>query len=93
MRGAILQGLQSVISMSNKLCLYESGHFTGFEMCSVWLKIRISNNYCQYSFVLASVGFNIDRVTTQHTSKCVEICSDSKVSYNCLSNFYQIFVL
>ena len=30
--------------------------------------------------VIASVGFNIDRVTTQHTPKCVENCSDRKVS-------------
>ena len=57
----------------------------------VWLKNSISYNSCQYSFVIASVGFNIDRVTTQHTPKCVENCSDRKVSYNCLSNFYQIF--
>ena len=78
--------------MSNKLCLYERGHFTEPEMCSVWLKISISNNSCQYSFVIASVGFNIDGVTTQHTPKCVENCSYSKVSYNYLSKFYQISV-
>ena len=30
-------------------------------------------------------------VTTQHTLKCVENCSDNKVSYNNLTNFYQIF--
>ena len=42
-------------------------------MCSVWVKNSISYNSCQYSFVIASVGFNIDRVTTQHTPKCVEI--------------------
>ena len=30
-------------------------------------------------------------MTTQHTSKCVENCSDNKVFYNCPSNFYQIF--
>ena len=76
--------------MSNKLCLYKRGHFTESEMCSVWLKISISNNSCQYSFVIASVGFNIDRATTQHTPKCIENCSDSKVSYNCLSNFNQM---
>ena len=35
--------------------------------------------------------FNIDSVTTQHTPKCVENCSDRKVSNNFLSNFYQIF--
>ena len=77
--------------MSNKLCLYERGNVTEPEMCSVWLKNNISYNSCQYSFVIASVGFNIDRVTTQHTPKCVENCSDRKVSYNYLSNFYQIF--
>ena len=77
--------------MSNKLCLSERVHFTEPEKYSVWLKISISYNSCQYSFVIASVGFYIDRVTTQHTPKCVENCSDRKVSYNCLSNFYQIF--
>ena len=46
----------------------------------VWLKNGISYNSCQYSFVIASVGFNMDRVTTQHTLKCVENCSDRKVS-------------
>ena len=62
--------------MSNKLCLYERGNFTEPEMCNVWLKNSISNNSCQYSFVTASVGFNIDRITTQHTCtpKCVENC-------------------
>ena len=54
-------------------------------MCSVWLKNSISYNSCQYSFVIASVGFNIDRVTTQHTPKCVENCSDRKVSYHYLT--------
>ena len=73
--------------MSNKLCVYERGNVTEPEMCSVWLKNSISYNSCQYSFVIASVGFNIDK----HTPKCVENCSDGKVSYNCLSNFYQIF--
>ena len=66
--------------MSNKLCLYERGNVTEPEMCSVWLKNSISYNSCQNSFVTASVGFNIDRVTTQHTPKCVENCSDRKVS-------------
>ena len=75
--------------MFNKLCLYEKGHVTEPEMCSLWLKISISYNYCRYFFVIASVGFIIDRVTTQHTPKCVENCSDNKVSYNCLTNFYQ----
>ena len=77
--------------MSNKVYLYEWGNVTEPEMCSVWLKNSISYNSCQYSFVIESVDFNIDRVTTQHTPKCVENCSDRKVSYNCLSNFYQIF--
>ena len=77
--------------MFNKLCLYERGNVTEPEMCSVWLKNSISYNPCQCSVVIASVGFNIDRVTTQHTPKCVENCSDRKLSYNCLSNFYQIF--
>ena len=75
--------------MFNKLCLYKKGHVTEPEMCSLWLNISISYNYCPYSFVIASVGFNIDRVTTQHTPKCVENCSDNKVSYKCLINFYQ----
>ena len=66
--------------MSNKLCLYERGNVTEPEMCSVWLKNSISYNSCQYFFAIASVGFNIERVTTQHTPKCVENCSDRKVS-------------
>ena len=66
--------------MSNKLCLYERGNVTEPEMCSVWLKNSIPYNSCQYSFVIASVGFHIDRVTTQHTPKCVDICYDRKVS-------------
>ena len=69
--------------MSNKLYLYGRGHFTEPEMCSIWQKICISYNSCRYSFVIASVVFNIDRVTTQHTPKCVENCSENKVSYNC----------
>ena len=70
--------------MSNKLCLYKRGHFTEPEMCSLWQKISISYNSCRFSVVVASVDFNIDRVTTQHTPKCAENCSDNKVSYNCL---------
>ena len=42
--------------MSNKLSLYETGNFTEPEMCNVWLKNNISNNSCQYSFVIATVG-------------------------------------
>ena len=57
--------------MSNKLCLYERGHFTEPE---------ISYISCGFSVVIASVGFNIDRVTTQHTPKCAENYSDNKVS-------------
>ena len=77
--------------MSNKLFLYETGHFTEPEMCSLWQKISISYYFCRYSFVIASVGSNIDRVTTQHTPTCVENCSDNKVSCNCPSNSYQSF--
>ena len=77
--------------MSNKLCLKERGNVTEPEMCSVLLKSSNSYNSCQYSIVIASVGFNINRVTTQHTPECAENCSDRKVSYNCLSNIYQIF--
>ena len=67
--------------MYNKLCLYERGSVTEPEMCSAcMLKNSISYNSCQYYFVIASVGFNIDCVTTQHTPECVENCSDRKVS-------------
>ena len=65
--------------MFNKLCLYERGNVTEPEMFSVWLKNSISYNSCQYSFVIASVGLNIGRVTTPNTPKCVENCSDRKV--------------
>ena len=56
------------------------GNLTGPEMCYVWLKISISNNSCQYYFIIASVGFNIDHATSQHTPTCacVEKCTDSK---------------
>ena len=43
-------------------------------------KNSISYNSCRYSFVIASVGFNIDRVTTQHTPTCAANCSGNKVS-------------
>ena len=66
--------------MSNKLCLYERGHFTEPEMCSHWQKISISYNSCRFSVVIASVGVNIDRVTTQHTPKCEENCSGNTLS-------------
>ena len=62
------------------------GNGTEPEMCSIWLKNSISYNSCQYLFVIASVGFNIDRVTRQHTQKCIENCSDCKVSYTYLFN-------
>ena len=78
--------------MSNELCLCGRGHFTEPETCTVWLKMSISNSPGQYSFVVASVGFNINRVTIQHTPKCVENCSDSKVLYNYLSNFTRFSV-
>ena len=42
-------------------------------------KISLSYNSCRFSVVFASVGFNINRVTTQHTSKCAKNCSDNKV--------------
>ena len=74
--------------MSNKLCLYERGNVTEPEMCRVWLKNSISYNSYQNYFVIASVGFNIDRVTTQHASKCVENCSDRK---KCHINVYLTF--
>ena len=78
--------------MSNKLCLYERGHFTEPEMCILWQINCISYNDCRYSFVIASVVFNIDRMTTQHTPKCVENYSDDKVLIIvCPSNSYQIF--
>ena len=77
--------------MSNKLCLYERSYFTEPKMCSLWQKISISYNSCRFSVVIASVGYNIDLVTTQHTPNCAENCSDNKVSYNCLSNSHQIF--
>ena len=57
----------------------------------IGLKNSISYSTCRYSFVIASVGFNIDCVTTQHTRKYVENCADNKLSKNCLSNYYQIF--
>ena len=62
------------------------GHITESEICILWIKISISYNCCLYSFVIASVGFNI---ITQHTPKFVENCSDNIVLYNCLSNLYQ----
>ena len=67
------------------------GHFTKPEMCSLWQKISISYNFGLYSLVITSVGFNIDRVTTQHTPKCVKNRSGNKVLYNCHTNSYQIF--
>ena len=77
--------------MFNKLCLYDKGHFTEPEMCSLWLKISISYNYCRFSFVIAYVCFITDSVTTEHTPKCVENCFDNEIPYNCLSSFYKIF--
>ena len=77
--------------MSNKLCLYGRGHFTEPEMCSLWLNISILHKFCRYFFVIASAGYNFDCVTTQHTTKWVENCSDNKLSSNYLFNFYKIF--
>ena len=56
------------------------GHFTEPERCSLWQKNSISYYSCRYSIVIASVGFNIDRVTTQHKPKCVENCLDNQVT-------------
>ena len=56
-------------------------------MQSTAYKISISYNFCRYSGLIASVGFTIDRVTTQHTPKCVENSSDSKISYIYLPKF------
>ena len=78
--------------MSNKLFLYERGHFTEPEMCSLWQKISISYNSCRFSVVIASVGFNIDRVTTQHAPKCAENCSENKVSIIVLLTPTRFFV-
>ena len=75
---------------SNYLHLHVHNMYIVFYR-GVLLKNSNSYNSCQYSFVIASVGFTIDRVTTQHTPTCVESCFDHKVSYNCLSNSYQIF--
>ena len=49
-------------------------------MYNLWQKISISYNSCRFPVVIASVGFYIERVTTQHTPKCAENCSDNKVS-------------
>ena len=54
-------------------------------------KLAFHTIFHRFSVVIASVGVNIDRLTTQHTTKCAENCSDNKVSYNCPSNSYQIF--
>ena len=67
------------------------GHLTYTEMRSLQYKISISYDFCQNSRLFASVGFTIDRVTTQHKPKCVENYSDDKVLYICPSKFYQIF--
>ena len=78
--------------MSNKLCLYGRGATLQSLRCVVLGKKNcISYNSCRFAVVIASVGFNIDSVTTQHTPKCAENCSDTKVLYNCPSNSYQIF--
>ena len=43
------------------------------------------------SVIFKSVGFNNDRVITQHALKCVENYSDHQRSYIFLSNYYQFF--
>ena len=78
--------------MSNKLCSYEKGHFTEPELCNLWQKNSISYNSCRFSVVIASVGFNIDRVITQHTPKCAENCSDNKVSIIVFLTLTRFFV-
>ena len=55
-------------------------------------KISISYNSSRFSVVTASVSFNIDRVTTQHTPKCAENCSDNKVSIIVLLTLTRISV-
>ena len=42
-------------------------HLTDPEMRSLQYKICISYDICRNSRLFASVGFTIDRVTTQHT--------------------------
>ena len=77
--------------ISNKLFLNKVGHLTDLEMRSLQLKNSILYDFCQIFRLFASVGFTIDCVTTQHTPIYVENCSNGKLSYICLSNFYQIF--
>ena len=62
-----------------------------FQKKKKLLKNSISCDFWRDSLLFASVGFTIDRVTTQHTPKCAENCSDDRVPYICLSNFHQIF--
>ena len=57
------------------------GNLTDPKMRSLQYKISTAYDFCRNSRVFASVGFTIDRVTTQHTPQCVENCSDSNVSY------------
>ena len=48
--------------------------------CAVFSKKNsILCDFWRDSRLFASVGFTIHRVTTQHTPKCVENCSDDKV--------------
>ena len=37
----------------------------------------MSYDFCRNARLFASVSFTIDRVTTQHATKCVENCSDA----------------
>ena len=65
--------------MSNKLFLHKVSHLTDPEMRSLHYKMSIAYDFCRNNRSFASAGFTIDRVTTQHTPKCVENCSDGKV--------------
>ena len=70
------------------------GHLTDPEMCSLQYKIALHSHTFFVEILVylhLYLGFTIGRVTTQHTTKCVENCSDGKVSYICLPDFYQIF--
>ena len=80
-----------MISSRNRVFFRTYQHFERVHKITARHIKCISYNSCRYSFVIASVVFNIDRVTTQHTPKGVENYSGNKVSYNCPSNSYQSF--
>ena len=58
-------------------------------MCNLHEIIRF---FVKNSVIFKSVCFNIDRVLTQTTPKCVENGSDDQLSYICSSNYYQFSV-